>query len=164
MKKKILTQNFKILTPPPNRPNSKFWNSDFARWWHLSRRFISEKIGASSWKLIEWQAKNLQKWPNFTQFWLWTPIKNFRDKNSKFHFQHFLPNIGLKKYAKFQRATIKTLGGDSVSQILTPARPPARPDGHRSVPDRISSADYVTAELTICLFPIKCHVSMYVNY
>ena len=127
MKKKILTQNFKILTPPPNRPNSKFWNSDFARWWHLSRRFISEKIGASSWKLIEWQAKNLQKWPNFTQFWLWTPIKNFRDKNSKFHFQHFLPNIGLKKYAKFQRATIKTLGGDSVSKILTPPPPPPPP-------------------------------------
>ena len=157
--KKNFDPKFRNFDPPPNRLNLKFWNSDFARWWHLSRRFILEKICAPSWKLTEWQSENLQKWPNFTQFWLWTPIKFFWGKKSKFHFQHFLLNIVLNTYARFCWATMKTLGGDRFLPNLD-ARPPARPDGHRSVPDRISSADYVTAELTICLFPITCDVSM----
>ena len=125
--KKKFDPKFRNFDPPPNRLNLKFWNSDFARWWHLSRRFILEKICAPSWKLTEWQSENLQKWPNFTQFWLWTPIKFFWGKKSKFHFQHFLLNIVLNTYARFRWATMKTLGGDRFLPNLD-ARPPARTD------------------------------------
>ena len=132
--KKNFDPKFRNFDPPPNRLNLKFWNSDFARWWHLSRRFILEKICAPSWKLTEWQSENLQKWPNFTQFWLWTPIKFFWGKKSKFHFQHFLLNIVLNTYARFCWATMKTLGGDRFLPNLdaqTPGRTPLSTRSHQ---------------------------------
>ena len=104
-----MTQKFSNFGAPPNHPNFKFWNSDFARCWHLPRRFISEKISVPLGKATEWLPKNLQKWPIFTKFWLWTPIKIFWGKKSKFRSHRFLPNNILSKYAGFRWARIKTL-------------------------------------------------------
>ena len=154
--KKNFDPKFWNFNPPPNRPNSKFWNSDFTRWWHLPRRFIFEKISVPLGKATEWRAENLQKWPKITKFWLWTPIKNFRGKNSKFHFHRFLLNIVLNKYATFGGARIETLKALAILSNLDGRRrrrrrTDGRTDRRGSVPDRISSADYVTAELKMQL-------------
>ena len=140
-KKIFFTKIFWNFNAPPNRPNSKFWNSDFARWWILPRRFISEKFSVSLGNATEWWTENLQKWPKITKFWLWPPIKLVRGKKSKFRFQHFVPNNIVNTRAKFRWAAIKTLGGDRFSVKLDAAAAGRT----QSVHDLISSADHVVS-------------------
>ena len=46
-----------------NHPISKFWVSDFTKWWNVHRRFISEKFVEQLVKPIKWPAENLKKCP-----------------------------------------------------------------------------------------------------
>ena len=122
--KKNFDPKFWNFKSPPNRPNLKFWNSDFASWLHTPRWTIFEKFIEQLVKATEWRAENLQKWPKITKFWLWTPVKSVWGKKSKFRFLQFLLNHIMCLYARFCWPRMKTLGALGIFPIVHGRRTP----------------------------------------